>query len=162
MTRIRSSEAVEVVGLADFQKALRAVAQGLPRELSKANKAAAEVVAVGARSLASSLGGVAAKSAPSIKAASEQRAAKVSLGGARYPFALGANFGSQHNVVRNTSHGPMLGWNQFKPFAGKGNDFFLFRTIKTSRPLFMRVYAHQLDELAKRAFPDGSRSAEVS
>lgn len=144
---------VRIEGLNEFQRALREIDATLPRELRKANKGAAEVVADASRSRAESLGGVAAKAAPSIKAAAEQRYAKVALGGAKYPFALGANFGALHDQTRNTAHGVMKGWNQFPETGGKGHDRFLYWAVRAKREEFMHEYELLLDALAARAFP---------
>jgi len=146
---------VGVVGLEEFRKALRTMDKQLPRELRKANKNAAEVVASAARSRAESQGGVQAKTAPSVKAAAEARHAKVSLGGARYPFALGANFGAGHNKPRSTSRGAVLGWNQFPAWGGNqvtggANDMFLYWAIRAKRAAFMRAYERELDQLIDR------------
>lgn len=155
-SRTVSRDAVEVRGLTEFQRALRDIDQSMPRELRKANKSAAEIVASAARDRAVSLGGVAAKSAPSLKAGGEQRFAKVSLGGARYPFALGANFGAQHNIARNTSRGLVLGWNQFPEWGGNqwmggAADRFLYWAIRRKRDEFVSEYERLIDQLARKA-----------
>lgn len=120
----------------------------LPRELQKTNKQAAEFVAGRMRSRAEGLGGVAAKSAPSIKAAAEQRRVKVSFGGARYPFAMGANFGARHDISRQTSRGVMRGWNQFE--RPTEPDRFFYATIKATRGPFIEYYGDMLDALLAR------------
>lgn len=124
--------AVAVEGLIELQKALRAADKALPRELRKANLEAAQVVAVRARQLAqgTKLG---AKVAPSIRAAAEQRAAKLNFGGAKYPMAGGANFGARHDVPRQTARGTVRGWNQF-PEAVRGRDQFIYAAVKDTTP----------------------------
>lgn len=153
--------AVRVEGLIDFQRELRQVEPALARGLRAANKAAAEVVATAARRRAFALGGVQAKTAPSVRAAGEQRAAKVAWGGARYPFAAGANFGALHDKVRNTERGIQLGWNQFplwggNQFTGGARDMFVYRTLREHGVVddFVDVYEDLLGELMRRAFPD--------
>lgn len=136
------SQAVRVEGLAAFQKALKALDENLPRELTKANKEAAEFVADRARTRAQALGGVAAKSAPSLKAAAEQRRSKINLGGARYPFALGAEFGGQRRPTTQ----------QFPPWTGKTGRF-LYPTIRDTEQEFMDVYERAIDQLMHAAFP---------
>lgn len=136
------SQAVRVEGLADFQRELRAVDTKLPRQLSQANKAAAEMVAGRARSRAQSLGSVAAKSAPSIKAAAEQRRSKITLGGPREPWALGAEFGGQGRPTTQ----------QFDPHRGR-QGYFLYPTIRDTREEFIDVYARAIDQVMRAAFP---------
>lgn len=158
--RVRSPRrgvgAVEIRGLTEFQRALRQIDRSLPRELRKVNKSAAEIVADAARTRAQSLGGVAAKSAPSIKATAEQRRAKVALGGARYPFALGANFGALHDVPRIGPSGRQFaGYNQFpqwggNQFTGGANDRFLYWAISRKRDKFMGEYERLIDAFVDR------------
>jgi hypothetical protein len=145
---------VEVRGLRELQSALRAADQQLPRLLRVANRNVAETVARTARSRAEALGGVAAKTAPSIRAAAEQRAAKISFGGARYPFAGGANFGAYHDLPRNTARGVVRGWNQFpewggNQFTGGANDRFIYWTIRREHDRIVAAYEDELARLAR-------------
>lgn len=136
------SRAIRVEGLADFQRELKALDSKLPRELAKANKDAAELVASHARSRASGLGSVAAKAAPSIKAAAEQRRSKVTLGGPQYPYALGAEFGGQGRPTTM----------QFQPHRGR-EGYFLYPTIRDDRDEFMDAYERAIDQVMRAAFP---------
>ncbi len=153
------SVAVAVEGLVDFQRALGTVSKDLPKELRAANKEAAEHVARAARARAQSLGGVAAKVAPSIKSAAEQRASKLVFGGPRYPMAMGANFGAYHDRPRVDSAGRQVtGWNQFpqwggNQFTGGARDRFFYFTIARERDTFEQVYMDMIEALAARAFP---------
>lgn len=115
--------AIHVNGLASLQRDLRATAAELPRELRKGLKEVAEIVASDARVKALSAGGVIAEVAPSIRAAAEQRAAKVAWGGAKYPFAGGALMGAYHDIPRQTSRGTVIGWNQFPEWVGNDWEF---------------------------------------
>lgn len=152
---------VRVEGLIELQRALREVDRTLPRELRKANKNAAEVVASAARRKAFALGGVAAKTAPSIRAAAEQRAAKIRWGGAKYPFAGGANFGAVHDVPRVTGRGRQVGWNQFatwggNQFTGGAKDLFIYRTLREAGVVddLVDAYDREIGDLMRRAFPN--------
>lgn len=160
-------DAVHVQGLAELQRELRALDQALPRELRQLNKAAAEVVAADARARARALGGIAAKAAPSVKAAAEQRRAKVTIGDARHPFALGAEFGAKHDLPRRitTKDGRswvQRGWNQFRPWRGNqhvdvgtaGPGYFLYPAIRGTTDETLDLYERGLDALMRRAFPD--------
>jgi hypothetical protein len=133
------SQAVQVRGLAEFQRELRKL--DLAKDLRLANKEAAEVVASAARARAR--GGVAAKTAPSVKAAAEQRRAKVTLGGAAYPFAMGAEFGGQGRPTTM----------QFEPHRGT-QGYFLYPAVRDTREQFIDTYARVLDQLMRRAFPN--------
>lgn len=109
---------VRIVDVRSLQRDLRAVSVELPRELRKGFKEVAEIVADRARSLLSGMGAAAAQVAPSVRAAAEQRAAKIAWGGARYPFAAGTVMGAYHDVPRNTARGTVMGWNQFPEWVG--------------------------------------------
>lgn len=153
MARTVYSGAVRVDGLQELQRAVRnARGTAGTRLIRAANKDAAELVASRARDRAQQLGGVAAKVAPSIKAAGEQRYAKLSFGGARYPMAMGANFGAQHDVLRNTSARAYLGWNQFPEWGGNqwtggARDRFLYYTLARQGDAIQAEYERALDQL---------------
>ena len=129
---------IDVVGLRDFQRELRALDTAWPRELRKANKDAAEVVATATRASFTSRPGVAPKVAPSVKAQARQRNASVTIGGARYPFAFGSNFGSKR-------------FKQFPPPAKP--DHSLYRSIEAEGEDVVDAYEAALNRLAAKAFP---------
>lgn len=136
-------EVVRVEGLRDLQAELRKI--DLARDLRDANKQAAEVVATAAQARAQGLGGVAAKTAPSVKAAAEQRRAKVTIGSNREPWALGAEFGGG---ARPTTQ-------QFEPWRGSGSSagYFLYPAVRSTREQFVDAYDKALEQLVRRAFP---------
>lgn len=134
---------IEVQGLRDLQRELRAVDKGWPKELRLANKRAAELVADATRSSFGRRPGVAPRVAPSVKALAQQRSASVRIGGARYPFALGSEFGS----VR---------FEQFPAWSGNGPGagYSLYETIRGRREEVIDTYAEAVDRLARKAFPN--------
>jgi hypothetical protein len=142
---------VQVVGLAEFQRELRRIGPEWPKELRKANLGVAKNVERKARARAQALGSTAAHVARSLKAAAEQRRAKVAVGNNRFPAALGQNFGARHNRPRPTSRGPVLGWNQFPEVTEP--DRVLYRTIRAEGEETLREYESALDVLHRRAFP---------
>lgn len=137
-TRVRTGE-VTVVGLTELNRALRAMGPGLQRELKDVNRTVAELVAADARAIASSVGGVAAKVAPSIVAKGYQTAAAVGFGGAAYPMAGGAEFGS-------------IRYKQFKPWTGNGSDagYFVYPAIRQDLDRIETEYATAIDALKER------------
>lgn len=137
------SQAVRVEGLAEFQRALRDISKEMASELRVANLLAAQVVARSATSKAQGQGGVAAKTAPSIKAAAEQRRSKVALGGAGFPFAMGAEFGGRGRPTTQ----------QFKPHLGT-RGYFFYEAVRGTRDEFIEAYARALDQLMRKAFPN--------
>lgn len=140
--------ALQIDGLDDFRKHLRATDNRLGRAMGQANKKAAEVVASEARTRAQGSGGSAAKGAESIKASAAQRAASVTIGGAKAPWMPGAEFGAR----RYRQFPPWRG-NQWQPDSG-GVGYFLHPAIRETRDEFEETYLEALDELAHQAFPN--------
>lgn len=134
-----SSQGVRVQGLTELNRALRALGPEFQKELKAANLDVAQMVAGDAKSIAYSLGGVAAKTAPSITAAARNVAAGVSFGGTAYPFAMGAEFGSYR-------------FNQFKAWRGNGSDagYFVYPAIRQDAEQIEAEYVGALDDLLKR------------
>lgn len=149
MPRITAKEAVFVEGLDELRAGLKAIGPAAERELSKANKAAADIVAKAAQAKAESLGGVAAKSAPSVKSSAGAKQASVFLGSDQFPFALGAEFGAKK-------------YHQFKPWRGNqwvesGDEnvgYFLHPAIRDNVDELEAQYLDAVGELSKIAFPD--------
>ncbi len=140
MARVNAtSQGVKVAGLNELNRALRELGPELQRELKQTNLTVAEIVAKDAQSAAFSLGGVAAKVAPSIRASARNTAAGVSLGGTGYPMAAGAEFGA----VR---------YAQFKPWRGNGSDagYFVYPSIRRDAERIETEYSKALDNILDR------------
>ena len=142
MPRIRATNSVgvKVTGLAELNRALRDMGgREFQKELKEAGRSVATTVADDARGIASSLGGVAAKTAPSIRAAAGNTSAGVSFGGSGYPFAMGAEFGS----VR---------FKQFKPWRGSGSEagYFVYSAIRDNADFIGEKYLAVVDEVLDR------------
>lgn len=136
-------EQIRVTGLDDLRRELRRLGDVWPKELKVANHDAAEIVVTSAQSKAAGLGGVAAKAAGSLRALNQQRAAIVALGGAAYPYAMGAEFGS-------------FRYRQFRPWRGNAGNagYFLYPAIRGERDKVLDTYEKALDRITKRAFPN--------
>ena len=154
MPGIRGDGFVRVTGIRDLQRALRDVADDLPKELGLANQKVAQHIVDEATSAAEALGPLWARAAESMKAARKQRVAAINFGGARHPEALGAEFGAGQNVLRNTSRGVIPGWNQFPPWRGSdtGAGYFLFPTIRREGDRIVDLYGQVLEDLIARHF----------
>lgn len=129
---------VEVHGVREFQRELRAAGREWPKELRVASRDAAEVVATGARRSFESRPGVAPKVADSVKVLAQQRSAAVRIGGRRWPYAMGSEFGSKR-------------YRQFPPPRRGG--YSLYATIAATRDEVVEQYAEAVDRLMRRAFP---------
>lgn len=137
--RIRSGT-VSVEGLRELSKALKELDPALQKELRATNKEVATFVANDARAAALSLGSVAAKTAPSIKASAGTQSASVSFGGPAFPFAGGAEFGSHQ-------------FKQFKPWTGNGSDagYFVYPSIRQDADRIETEYTKALDAVIRKA-----------
>lgn len=133
------SQGVKVTGLAELNRALKALGPEIQRELKATNLDVAGMVADDARAIAYGLGGVAAKTAPSIKASGTQLGAGVGFGGAAYPFAGGAEFGS-------------LRFTQFKPWRGNSSDagYFAYPAIRQDADQIEETYVDRIDDLMRK------------
>lgn len=146
-----------VEGLDELRRELKRLESGdLSGRLKDANRKVAELVVGRAETRARMLGRQAAAAAESLKAARQAARAVVSLGSARVPFALGAEFGARRNRERRTDRGPMLGWNQFPEWTGSGAAAgrFLYPTIRDSQRDVEELYMDELDAITADAFPD--------
>lgn len=135
-----TDQGVRVQGLNELNRALREMGgPDLQKELKAAGKVVADKVANDARSKAMSLGGVAAKVAPSIKSSARNTGAGVTFGGAKYPMAGGAEFGS-------------IQFKQFKPWRGNTSDagYFLYPAIRDNSDEIAEEYLSAVEDLARR------------
>lgn len=132
-------QGVNVRGLTELNRALKKLGPEAQAELKEANVEVGELVASDAKVIAEGLGGVAAKVAPSIRAARTQAGAAISFGGAAYPFAGGAEFGS-------------FRYKQFKPWRGNGAGagYFVYPAIRQDSDEIAETYMERLDDLMRK------------
>lgn len=145
--------AVRVEGLSELNKALRDIGPEARAELKAASKKVADFVAADAKAAAASLGGVAAKVAPSITPrAGIGGTAGVAFGGARYPMAGGAEFGAGRDRMRNRKSGQYVGYRQFQPWRGSGSSagYFLYPSIRRDADRIITEFTTALDEVVKK------------
>jgi hypothetical protein len=146
------SSGINVIGLKELQRELKNLDADWPKELRKANKEAAEMVATRARRSFARGRGVAPKVVPSIRALAQARSAAVKIGGQRFPFAMGAEFGGgKYRKGRPTSAGGYT--TQFLPHRGK-RGYHLYPTLRDSTDEVVDIYGDLVDALTRRAFPD--------
>lgn len=134
------AEGLRITGLKELQRELKNVDAAFPKELRKANKAAADMLAEGVRSAYSSLGGSAPKVAPTVKALAQQTRAQIVVG-------------SGSVVGAEVAMGNTFGSTRYKQFPPPG-QYGLFPTIAEKTDQLVDIYADMLEELTKRAFPD--------
>jgi hypothetical protein len=140
--------AVVVQGLDDLLRDLKAVQRTLPRHLTAAHRRAVKVVEAAARAKAEAQGGAIAKAKTGIKAAANQRTAKLILDARQHPYLFGGEFGAK----RYPQFKPWRG-NQFQPDAG-GVGYAVYPAIRETREEFVEVYALEvgrfLDGIGRR------------
>jgi hypothetical protein len=138
----------QIVGLRDFQRALSIAGKGFSLAIKEANVIAAKELVSVAKGKAESLGSVAAKSAKSLRASFALNYSAVNLGGGRYPFALGAEFGAKQYRQFKSWRG-----NQFEGWEG-GPGYFLFPSLREHGEEIVKRYFDRIDRLTDEAFPD--------
>lgn len=153
--KIRTGD-VQISGLRELNKALKDLPGDLEKELPKTSKRVAGFVADDAHSNALSLGGVAAKVAPSIKAVGGAKSAGVGFGGAAYPMGGGAEFGAGRDTQRTRSSGTYIGFRQFQEWRGNDSNagYFVYPSIRSNSDRIVEEYTQSVDDLLKKAFPD--------
>lgn len=140
---------VEVHGLKEFNKALKEADKKYSKELRAANVAASRRVVTRAKAIAAMRGGVAAKAATSLRALASVKGAQIKLGGDRYPYALGAEFGSLQFRQFPTWRG-----NQWVAWGTSGVGYFLHPAIRDQYDEIVEEYGEAIDRIMRDAFPD--------
>lgn len=159
---------MQVTGLKELQKQLRAADPAMAKRLQQVNKKLAQDIADKARGRASAH--VSTRTKASIKGSASGREARVSLGGERVPEALGNEFGGS----RNLSPGPQGGRNRFStstvgtgstfrattsrqggirtrtrqfPPWNNGEGYFLYPTVRAERDTLNEQWLSVFDEI---------------
>lgn len=142
---------LKVTGLRELSVAFKRMGDGLPKELAQVHKDVARLVTVRSRSLAASLGGTAAKAAPSIRGTGSATRTVVSIGNPAHPYGAGAELGAIHDQPRRTVRGTVKGWNQFP--ARNIEGYVVGPALRDPSTLddVEREYTQGLDRLIKRA-----------
>ena len=136
---------IEIEGLAEWRKQIKAIDKDLVKELGQAYKAIATFIVADATAKATGLGGVAAHSAQALTATARSTDVSVKLNGDKYPWSLGGEFGG----------GPPR-TPQFKAWRGNGADagYFLYPTIHADAQKILDAYAEAFDKVTKLAYPN--------
>ncbi len=144
---------IGVDGIAELRADLKKLGDvAASKEFKEAGyNAAVSVVIPRAQGRASGLGRMQSNAAATLKPVKTITGGAVRLGGG-LPFALGAEFGAAQNQPRNTSRGTVLGWNQFDPWRGSGDDagYFLWPTIRDDAEQIVEKFAEGVDKLTDR------------
>ncbi len=148
---------IGVIGLDQFRKDLKHLADtGLTDELKDANLAVAQLIVQSATARATTR--LQRAAARTLKASRTAARAQVTLGSAKVPQAVGAEFGSGRGQLRTGPSGRRYqGHNQFMAWRGNGGSagYFLYPAIRSENDEILELYADEMKRIADKAFPDG-------
>ena len=133
------SQGVNVEGLDRLRRDLKAASADAPKELRQAHVEIAGKVAGDARDRAYGLGGVAAKTAPTVRASGTQAGAAIALGGPTAPWAAGAEFGGRGRPTTQ----------QFQPHLGR-TGYFVYPSIRANAADAEATYLDAIDDLMRK------------
>jgi hypothetical protein len=140
---------IEVENLRGLRAALKHAGPGLDKKVTELNYEIANHVVDVAKGKANAQGGAAAKAAPSLRASKTAASANIKLGGARYRYAYGAEFGSLRYKQFKKWRG-----NQWQPWGSDGVGYFLHPAIRSERQYIIDTYATRVSALMAEAFPN--------
>lgn len=128
---------IQVAGLRDFQRQLKAMDAGLPKQLRLAlNEASNEVIDYAQPRIPRRSGAAAG----SLKARSSQREARVGVGGRRAPYYPWLDFGGE---------GRVKGRPAARPFIRSGR--YVYKGLEVRRDRITEIMSQALSQLARDA-----------
>ena len=133
--------------LSKLRKALKVAGAELPKELTKANKAAAAFIADEARSNYRALYTQhSGKSAKTIRPFASATRAQVGLGSPKQPHLQGQEFGG----------GRRKRTRQFPPWRGNKDDagYFFWPAVRDKEFELKKLYAELIEKVTRKAFPE--------
>lgn len=128
---------IQVTGLREFQRQLKAMDAGLPKQLRLAlNEAAGVVIDYAEPRFPRKTG----RAAASLKARSTQKVARIGLGGRRAPYAPWLDFGGE---------GRVKGRPPKRPFIKSGR--YVYKGLEVRRDRVTEIMSEALTQLARDA-----------
>lgn len=154
------TEAIYIAGLRELRNELKRIEPGLQREMQRENKAFAARVVPRVQAAYNAIypkptsqkkragGGRRKGTVSQIRAVATQTSSGIRIGGARYRYMMGQEFGSNK-------------YPQFRPWTGPGpggrgsQGRFLYPTIRGEMPNVVKRYQSEvIDKVVARAFPE--------
>lgn len=133
------ADKIQVTGLKEFQASLRKMDANLPRKLRLVlNEAVGEIVDYSQPRFPKKTGAA----ARSLRASSTQRAARLSMGGKRAPWAPWLVYGGQ---------GRIKGRPTARPFIRQGRSFGPYAGLDARRTRITEIMSEALTELARES-----------
>jgi hypothetical protein len=165
--RSGASSGATITGLAEFRRALKAVGPEWPKELRRVNKALSVTAAGRAQRAARSMGGVQARAADAIRPRANQREVRLTVVPTKgAPMANVAFWGAKKRTgwysrfrykdVPTPQHPEWVGNTWDVAVAGQG-PYAINASLAQHMPEYLDDYMEMLDDLARRAFPEGGR-----
>lgn len=131
------TDSIRITGLRDFQKQLRSMETGLPKQLRIVlNEAGALIVKYDQDHMPRRTG----RAIASVKARSSQREARVAVGGNRAPYVPWLDFGGEGRVKGRPGK---------RPFIREGR--YTYKGLRVHRDEITQIMTDGLTELAKSA-----------
>lgn len=157
--------AVEITGLREFRKALKAVGPEFPKELTKANRDVAKIAERVSQNEARAMGGIQRRAASAIKGSANARSARIQIKpsrGKRNPTAMAnvAFWGAKKRTgwYRSKPQGKAqhpewvgAGWQVAEPNEG---PYAINPALARHLDDIVAAHAAALNRLAARAFPE--------
>lgn len=133
---------IRIEGLNEFRRNLKRMDSDLAKKIRLAGNVAAKLVVNEAKPRVPSGPGIGGHAASSIKAASTSKAARISAGGAKYPYYPWLDFGGR--VGKNKSI--------HRPFLKRGR--YIWASYAELQPEIEDVLLQELNDLARSAGMD--------
>jgi hypothetical protein len=155
-----AEKVVEVKGLKDFRRELKAASSDMPKALRKAQKEIADDVADQARSVASGMGGVQAKAAGSIKGYASQTQASVGFpsggiaGAAFWGTLRHTGWYAAARYAGSPPNTPKWVGNSWEPGVAGQGPYAINDALADFLPELDDRYLDMIEDLTSKAFPD--------
>lgn len=145
---------VDIIGLKELRKELKALDTKLPKEVTKAGKKVADMVARDAKSRFNALPGLGPATGEGLKT-SGAGGASITLGDTQTrngkAIILGTEFGGSDLASFKTKKGGHT--HQFLPHRGR-QGYALYPAIRENKQEIIDMYGDLIEDVAKAAFPD--------
>lgn len=155
------SGGVEVTGLREFRKALKAMHPRWPQALADVHKQIAEQGAEASRFQAYGMGGVQRKAADGIRGIGNMREARIGVSGGISNAAFwGAKkrtgwYANPRYRVSGAPNLPQWVGNSWEPAVAGQGPYAINDALAAYMPRLMDEYADMIEKLSKAAFPEG-------
>lgn len=155
-----TEKVIEVKGLREFRRELKAASADLPKEMRKAQKGIADEVADRAQGVAGGMGGIQAKAAGSIRGYATQTQASVGFpsggiaGAAFWGTLRHTGWYAAARYAGGPPNNPRWVGNSWEPGVAGQGPYAINDALADFLPELDERYLDMIDDLTARAFPD--------